>query len=755
MWQGAWKSRGPGATFVALLCAAGCGSSEDPTQNGAASSSGPAGACPPGQRVGPNGGCLAAGIQSDGCDAGEHSVDGDCRPAGIAPDACGAGFAPTKDGGCAPILPATSCPAGQIAVPGETACHPLADCGSAPWGDAPSDPTTRYVDAAYSDTGSDGSQAKPFTKIQDAVDAATSGAVIAIAAGTYPGTVLIAGKSVELAGRCPEMVELVGGDPAAIEIGVQASGTRIRTLAIRGTASGIVVSGAKDVVVERVWIHDTPHPGLWVESLFAPSQATLDRAIVEATKALGVYVAGANATIQASTVRDIAESFEGTGDGIWVEATSGSSAELDVIGSVIERAHESGVYGKFADVTVEGSVIRDNIPLAMTGFFGVGVGAEGATVRLRHSLLSGNRDAAVFANGSDVSVETSVIRDTDAAADGQFGRGINVEPSAGKPSTLTVSDSVLDNNSSTGIYVGGSTATINATIVRATRPRPFDRTFGIGIDVEDSASATVRSSILEKNHDIGLFVFGAEGSIEGTVVRDTLPRPGDLQFGRGIEADPVIDPAIRRSKLTVDACRVERSTDFGIYVGASDATIEATVVDDTRPRAVNLWFGRGIGVESYSDEPANVSITHSVVSRSRDYGIYVLDSAAVLESVLIQGTMARDDGKFGDGLGVSREELDYYDKPLATVPAATVHVTLSRIEQSARAGVTSFGGAASIGGVVLECNPVSLDGEKYEGVGAEFEDRGANVCGCKGAVSPCVVLSASLEPPVAAGEYQH
>jgi len=286
-----------GASLAGLLFAAACGT-DDAAPAAATSSGGDAGTpCPPGERVGPSGACLAAGIQNDGCDAGEHAVDGVCHPAGIAPDACGTGFTSTNDGACAPILPETPCPPGEIAVPGETACHVLADCGSEPWGEAPSDPTTRFVDGAYAGTGSDGSEGKPFRTIQAAVDAAAPGAVVAIAAGTYTENVLVVGKSVVLSGRCPGMVELVGGDPAAIEIGAEASGTHVRTLAIRGTSTGIAVTGAKDVVIERVWIHDLPHPGLWVESLFAPSNVTLDRAIVEGTKAVGIYITNANATV--------------------------------------------------------------------------------------------------------------------------------------------------------------------------------------------------------------------------------------------------------------------------------------------------------------------------------------------------------------------------------------------------------------------------------------------------------------------------
>ena len=48
---------------------------------------------------------------------------------------------------------------------------------------------------------------------------------------------------------------------------------------------------------------------------------------------------------------------------------------------------------------------------------------------------------------------------------------------------------------------------------------------------------------------------------------------------------------------------------------------------------------------------------------------------------------------------------------------------------------------------MLECNTIDLNGETLFGVPSEFEDGGGNQCGCDGAIEPCRVLSANLEPP--------
>src|SRR5262245_50775857 len=130
--------------------------------------------------------CLEPGVQDDGCPAGTLGVDdGSCQPAGVPPELCAEGFEPDGNMGCEPILPPEPCPAGQMAVPVESACHSVMECGAGKWGDIPIDATTVYVDAFYPGLDSDGSSDKPFTTISDAVAAAASGALIAVAAGSY------------------------------------------------------------------------------------------------------------------------------------------------------------------------------------------------------------------------------------------------------------------------------------------------------------------------------------------------------------------------------------------------------------------------------------------------------------------------------------------------------------------------------------------------------------------------------------------
>ena len=69
-----------------------------------------------------------------------------------------------------------------------------------------------------------------------------------MAAGTYDEDVLIQGKSVQLWGRCPAMVEIRGSgvELASLFVRNGADGTAVRNLAVSGVEVVVLVSGDGD-----------------------------------------------------------------------------------------------------------------------------------------------------------------------------------------------------------------------------------------------------------------------------------------------------------------------------------------------------------------------------------------------------------------------------------------------------------------------------------------------------------------------------
>ena len=389
------------------------------------------------------------GNAASDCEAPEVALpDGTCIRPGVPPEGCAEGFIHDGEYGCEPILPAEPCPPGLMAVPGETECRAIMACGDGTWGDLPIDGTTQHVDGAYAGGNSDGSAAAPWTTIGEALNAAAPGALVAVAAGSYAQNISIEDKPVRLWGRCPELVELVGSGnaPAAIAIRGDAEGSEVGGLAIRGGTPGIWLSGSQDLRLERLWVHDTASRGINAESAYGPTSVTIVGSLVEGSQYAGVTLAG-------------------------VEAL------------------------------VEGTVVRGTLPgvTAPTGGFGV-------VAQIQCGYM-----------GCDPTARTSA----------------------------TVRRAVIEQSHEEGVLVLGSDALVEGTVVRGTQPNPANGTNGHGIAVQIAChvascyptargNATIRGSLVEHNHELGLFVFGSDALVEHTVVRDTWPRPSDQTFGRAV-----------------------------------------------------------------------------------------------------------------------------------------------------------------------------------------------------------------------------
>jgi hypothetical protein len=184
---------------------------------------------------------------------------------------------------------------------------------------------------------------------------------------------------------------------------------------------------------------------------------------------------------------------------------------------------------------------------------------------------------------------------------------------------------------------------------------------------------------------------------------------------------------------------IERTADSGIGAFNADLVLEASIVRQT---TATLAYGvLGIGVFVGTDgepgtEPATAAIRGCIVEDTFNVGILAKVARVELETVLIRRTMPGPEVGYGDGLCV------------LSLGDGSATVVKSRIEDSARAGITNFGSLVTVRDTTLECNPVSLDSETTFGPSA-FDDGGGNVCGCDGATTPCKVLSSTLDAPTA------
>lgn len=584
-----------------------------------------------------------------------------------------------------------------MAVPGETTCREVAPCGSGRWGTIPVEPSTQYVDGAYAGLDSDGTAERPWTTIQAAVEAADESAIVAIAAGQYAELVDINGKPVRLWGVCPAKVEIVGdADNPAVVVRNGADGAELHDVAITGAHLGVGILNALDVHIDRLWIHDTGSMGLDVEASL--------------------------------------------------------SSSADVSGSLIESAHEVGVFSWASELTLESCVVR-RTQLEPSGFGGYGIQArqdpstgEAATLSITRSLVAENRQMGILVLGSTLTADGVAVMDTEPRADGGLGRGISVfwEEITTTPSSATIRQVVLARNREVGLMVGASDVSIERTTVRDTLPEVSTGQGGRGIGIEGSPNGLVRStgaireSLIERAGGVGMFAAAADAIVESTIVRGGAEAPGGSAPGRGVEARHLSSAA--PTTLTIRGDVIEGNADIGILLGGVHAEIDETLVRGTRPNLTSGWFGRGIQIQDFDGRVSTATVRRTRVEESYDLGVGIMDASVTIEATTIAATHPRaSNGSFGDGLVVesfegSRSEAIVRD---------------SRIERSARAGVANFGGRIVVGQAVLECNPIYMNGETVNGFDFAFEDQGDNVCGCDGAPRACQVLSSMLTPPEA------
>jgi hypothetical protein len=458
------------------------------------------------------------------CAAGELELSSGCVPAGV--DACADGFESDGRAGCRPILPAEPCPAGQVAELGETACRPVADCGQDKWGNIPVDGITEYVDASYAGGDSDGSAAKPWTTIQAGVSAAQPNAIVAIAEGSYTEDVDTAGHAVKIWGRCPDLVEVVGQSQAgAINLEGGAANSEVRGLAVRGPQSAIVVSGALNARIEEVWVHHAFKAGIVSISVFGESSTTVAHSLIEQVVDYGIFVIGTPATVEGVVVRDVfplADGTRGHGIGMDLDEEPGTRAAVTIRRSLVERAAGWGILTARSDSTLTGVLVRDPTPDPASELGGiclvsypVNTPGQRATTVVSGSVLERCRMSSMIISGSDLEMDTTVVRDTaPQASTSLYGMGMFIQRDLDtmEPSTAVIRRSLVERSLGTGIYLRDSEATLEGVLARETTGQLSGNMIGDGFIIDAStgpASAVVHGSRFEANTRAGLAWVGA------------------------------------------------------------------------------------------------------------------------------------------------------------------------------------------------------------------------------------------------------
>jgi len=86
---------------------------------------------------------------------------------------------------------------------------------------------------------------------------------------------------------------------------------------------------------------------------------------------------------------------------------------------------------------------------------------------------------------------------------------------------------------------------------------------------------------------------GSDAELDGVLAQGTQPSSFDQRFGRGVTAQYLPDTG-SRSKISLLSCVIEDNHDVGLYLGASDATVQATLIRGTKPGSADGTAGDGL-----------------------------------------------------------------------------------------------------------------------------------------------------------------
>lgn len=542
----------------------------------------------------------------------------DCKPGEVG---CAVGEEPVPDkpGLCRPMIGTDLlCPTGFIES-GLRPGSPLPRCEPDPGACEQIDPaivaakSVIYVDAAASN--GDGSLGAPFATLAAALNVATTGAVIAFAAGSYVGTQTLTEK-VTLVGRCAALVTMTGSaNTPALTIGPLASGTTLRGITFSNGRRGVEISGASKVVVERVLIGPNFERGLSMNY-------------------------GASATIRDSIIEDVAVVHKGQhAEGIVVDVQSHVT---------VERVRVCGVAGHGVLVRVDSSLTATDLLVDGTNYLnaevlgGMGIWLDtNAKATLRRVRLSHNRSfgAGAFAL-STLHAERLAIEHLRPAA-GQSPVSIGLT-SAGAVSKVVASAVRIDDVFGIAVQSSDDGADLKLTHAAIERTASFtvDDSLTTALGVYDAATATVRSVYIEDSKGAGVHVDrkGSKLELEDVVihhVRNTAAKGG----GYGIHLGSGVELTLRR-----------------VYIGD---VVEAGILSDFDGAKVDV---SGLVIDGVADNPDEIgpakgifafrsvfNIVGARIEHCAGVGLALTDptAAAVLSDVRIAHTLDDAAGTVG------------------------------------------------------------------------------------------------------------
>lgn len=530
-------------------------------------------------------------VSEAACGPGARAAVGSATCEAVGPAACPAGFVAHASGwGCRPVIAPERCEGAMREALGSPACVPVGDCSVT----SPPAGASVFVDASFTDDALDATHVRT---IGAAVTAASAGATIAIAPGTYPENVAL-GKAVTLVGRCAEkvIVEASVGSPA---IAVNGAKVALRGMTVRGGSTGLyAVALGADVTVADAVLEKNQRAGI--------------EAFEEAkVSAKGVVIRDTTPSAASSTT-----------NGIFTDA--GATVRLE--DGVVSGAADAGVGATGSSaITLVRSVVRDTVPRP-DGVGGTGARAfERGTVELVESAIVASRGTALIAGRTKAVakiVRSSVV---DTKLDDRPGLNSGTAVSITDGASLEVEGSTVADNAAAAFAIAkeGTRAKIANTAIVATKPLG-EAGAGVGLLARGGASVELVSSAVVESAFAALQASDAGTTlvIDRSLVAKTAPSSGSRKIPEGSGGTALA--VIRGGSAVLRASTIDAAREAAIAAANEGSTLEleSTLVTGTLPNAKGA-FGHGV----LALLGARVGVARSVVERSAAVGVVFADAS--------------------------------------------------------------------------------------------------------------------------------
>jgi hypothetical protein len=554
-------------------------------------------------------------------------------------------------------------------------------CGEAPFGAASED--ADFFVQQDTPEGGDGSEGAPFQTLKEAIEATTGApASIAIAAGTYDEMLSLdtSHAGLTLHGRCAELVTLDGGnegfDSYTIDIGGEAEDVFVlRGLTITGGESGGLRVHGGDVTVEDASVIEANEAGVWAS--WDETHVVLRRVLVAETLAdsWGEYGFGVSAQLGADLVME--------------ECVVRDNHNYGVL------AADTGTVVSLSNVTISGTVPDPDFE-GVSGY--ALAAAAGAAFSASNVTLSENNGGIIAVNtGTTVTVQDSLIQDNTTM-------GIIVDHATGTAERISVTGGM-------GGIAGSGAALLTLTDVEVLEASVS------GLEIEGGALVDATGLIIADAGEIGIALQGA-----GSVLHIDETTIGPVG-GRGVQ---VLEGAV----LDATDLTIVDVVDFGLLMG-DEGTTAALTGGTIGPvaSAADGETGYGIVVQGL----ATVSLTGTTVVEATRVGVLATSEAtATLVDVeiadirrstaelLALGLMSQ----YSAHLAVNGGEVHGVHGPGVLASAGgSIALSGTSVHDNAFAGlVATFGGALEANDVSV--SEISADSSMGGGVGVYSDGKG-------------------------------